>query len=60
MYRTGRKNGKNGEYYCHQTNGRGERLAGRFPRAWLDELRARVDIVSVIGARVPLKQRGRR
>ena len=35
-------------------------MAGRFPRAWLDELRARVDIVSVIGARVPLKQRGRR
>ena len=35
-------------------------MAGRFPRAWLDELRARVDIVSVIGARVPVKQRGSR
>lgn len=35
-------------------------MAGRFPRAWLDELRARVDIAQVIGARVPIKQKGTR
>ncbi len=36
------------------------RMAGRFPSAWLDELRARADIVKVISAYVPLKKNGHR
>ncbi len=35
-------------------------MAGRFPSAWLDELRARADIVKVISAYVPLKKNGHR
>ncbi|MBS0396135.1 MAG: DNA primase, partial [Proteobacteria bacterium] len=34
-------------------------MAGRIPRAFIDELLARTDIVEVIGARVPLKKAGR-
>lgn len=32
----------------------------RYPRAWLDELRSRADIVQVISTYVPLKKNGRR
>lgn len=32
----------------------------RFPAAWLDELRARADIVQVVGQYVPLKRNGHR
>ena len=35
-------------------------MAGRFPSAWLDELRARADIVQVISGYVPLKKNGHR
>ncbi len=35
-------------------------MASRFPSAWLDELRARSDIVQVISAYVPLKKSGRK
>ncbi len=34
-------------------------MAGRIPRAFIDELLARTDIVEVIGSRVPLKKAGR-
>lgn len=34
-------------------------MAGRIPQHFIDELLARVDIVDVIDARVPLKKRGR-
>lgn len=39
---------------------KGESMAGRFPPAWLDELRARADIVQVVSAYVPLKRNGHR
>ena len=35
-------------------------MTGRFPSAWLDELRARADIVQIISAYVPLKKNGHR
>lgn len=35
-------------------------MAGRFPSAWLDELYARVDIVSVVSGYLQLKKDGRR
>ncbi|MBE5813860.1 MAG: DNA primase [Clostridiales bacterium] len=35
-------------------------MAGRFPSQWLDELRARADIVSVISSYVTLKKNGHR
>ena len=35
-------------------------MAGRIPSAWMDELYARTDIVSVVSAYVPLKKDGRR
>ena len=35
-------------------------MAGRFPSAWLDELSARTDIVSVVSSYLPLKKDGRR
>lgn len=35
-------------------------MAVRFPPAWLDELRARADIVQVVSAYVPLKKNGHR
>ena len=35
-------------------------MAGRFPSAWLDELRARSDIVQVVSSYVPLKKNGHR
>ena len=35
-------------------------MAGRFPNQWLDELRQRADIVSVIGSYVQLKKNGHR
>ena len=35
-------------------------MAGRYPPQWLDELRARADIVSVVSAYVPLKKNGHR
>lgn len=35
-------------------------MAGRFPPAWLDELRARADIVQVVSSYVPLKRNGHR
>ena len=35
-------------------------MAGRFPSAWLDELRARADIVQVISGYVTLKRNGHR
>lgn len=35
-------------------------MAGRYPPQWLDELRARADIVSIIGSYVPLKKNGHR
>ncbi len=35
-------------------------MAGRFPPAWLDELRVRADIVQVISSYVPLKKNGHR
>ncbi|MBQ9252456.1 MAG: DNA primase [Clostridia bacterium] len=34
-------------------------MAGRFPPAWLDELRARSDIVQTISSYVPLKKNGK-
>jgi DNA primase len=34
-------------------------MAGRIPRAFIDDLIARTDIVEVIGSRVPLKKAGR-
>jgi DNA primase len=34
-------------------------MAGRIPKAFIDELIARADIVELIGARVPLKKAGR-
>jgi DNA primase len=34
-------------------------MAGRIPRAFIDDLLARTDIVEVIGSRVPLKKAGR-
>ena len=34
-------------------------MAGRYPPAWLDELRARADIVQTVSAYVPLKKNGR-
>lgn len=35
-------------------------MAGRFPSEWLDELRARADVVSVVSQYVALQQKGRR
>lgn len=35
-------------------------MAGRIPSAWMDELFARTDIVSVVSSYVPLKKDGRR
>ncbi|MCE5343245.1 MAG: DNA primase [Eubacteriales bacterium] len=35
-------------------------MAGRFPPAWLDELRIRADIVQVVSSYVPLKKNGHR
>ncbi len=35
-------------------------MAGRFPTAWLDELRARADIVKIVSSYVPLKKNGHR
>ena len=35
-------------------------MAGRIPAAWLDELYARADIVSVVSGYLPLKKDGRR
>ncbi|MBQ9264668.1 MAG: DNA primase [Clostridia bacterium] len=35
-------------------------MAGRLPSAWLDELYARTDIVSVVSSYLPLKKDGRR
>lgn len=35
-------------------------MAGHFPPAWLDELRARADIVQVVSTYVPLKKNGHR
>ncbi len=35
-------------------------MAGRFPPAWLDELRARADIVKIVSSYVPLKKNGHR
>ncbi len=35
-------------------------MAGRIPSAWMDELFARTDIVSVVSAYLPLKKDGRR
>ena len=35
-------------------------MAGFFPQQWLDELRSRADIVSVVSEYVPLTQKGRR
>ncbi|NCB06379.1 MAG: DNA primase, partial [Clostridia bacterium] len=35
-------------------------MAGRFPPAWLDELRARADIVQIVSSYVPLKKNGHR
>ena len=35
-------------------------MAGRYPQHWLDELRARADIVSIVSEYVQLKQTGRR
>ena len=35
-------------------------MAGRFPSQWLDELRARADIVSVVSSYVTLKKNGHR
>ncbi len=35
-------------------------MAGRYPASWLDELRARADIVKVIGSYVTLKKNGHR
>ncbi len=35
-------------------------MAGRIPSAWMDELYARVDIVSVVSTYLPLKKDGRR
>jgi DNA primase len=34
-------------------------MAGTIPQDFIDQLLARVDIVDVIGARVPLKKTGR-
>ncbi len=35
-------------------------MAGRFPRQWLEELRARADIVQIVSGYVPLKKNGGR
>ena len=35
-------------------------MAGRYPAQWLDELRARADIVKIIGSYVTLKKNGHR
>lgn len=35
-------------------------MAGRYPPAWLDELRARADIVKIVSSYVPLKKNGHR
>lgn len=35
-------------------------MAGRYPAAWLEELRARADIVKIIGSYVTLKKNGHR
>ena len=35
-------------------------MAMRFPPAWLDELRARADIVQIVGQYVQLKKNGRK
>ncbi|MDD3336596.1 MAG: DNA primase [Eubacteriales bacterium] len=35
-------------------------MAGRYPPQWLDELRARADIVSIVGSYVQLKKNGHR
>ena len=35
-------------------------MAGRYPQEWLEELRQRADIVSVIGSYVQLKKNGHR
>ena len=35
-------------------------MSGRIPDAWLDELRARLNIVDVVGDYVQLKPKGRR
>ncbi len=35
-------------------------MAGRFPPTWLDELRARADIVQVVSSYLPLKKNGHR
>ncbi len=34
-------------------------MAGRIPRAFIDDLLNRVDIVEIIDSRVPLKKKGR-
>ncbi len=34
-------------------------MAGRIPRAFIDDLLARTDIVEIIGSRIPLKKAGR-
>ena len=35
-------------------------MAGRYPPQWLDDLRARADIVQIVGSYVPLKRNGHR
>ena len=35
-------------------------MASRYPAAWLDDLRARVDIVQVVSTYVPLKKNGKK
>ncbi|NLI20256.1 MAG: DNA primase [Clostridiales bacterium] len=35
-------------------------MTGRFPPAWLDDLRARADIVQIVSSYVPLKKNGHR
>ena len=35
-------------------------MAGKYPTAWLDELRARADIVQIVSSYVPLKKNGHR
>ena len=34
-------------------------MAGRIPQSFIDDLIARADIIDVVGARVPLKKRGK-
>ena len=35
-------------------------MAGRYPEAWVEDLRSRVPIEEVVAEYVPLKQKGRR